>query len=141
MQAVFVIKWNILTSQPRRKQHSPPLAGYNSHLLTVSLQSDPSRLPPFVVRGIDDVKDVSILKTESLAWEATVFALVIVKHGSMKRSKNMKTGDYISLGNIYLRTICPILCSRKPTLLLKGKGLSWRKTFHFEGNICEVHLV
>lgn len=94
--------FNIMAKKVRRRrQHSPPLAGYNSHLLTVSLQSDPPCLPPLVIRGVDNVKDVSILKTESLAWEATVFALVIVKHGPVKRNKDMKEGDYISPGNIY----------------------------------------
>lgn len=77
----------------RRRQHSPPLAGYNSHLLTVPLQGDPPRLPPFIIWGVDDMKDVSILETESLAWEATVFALVIVKHGSVKGNKDVKAGD------------------------------------------------
>lgn len=76
----------------RRRQHSPPLAGYNSHFLAVPLQSDPPRLPPLIIWGIDDVKDVSILETEPLAWEATVFALVIVKHGSVKGNKEMKAG-------------------------------------------------
>lgn len=94
--------FNIMAKEVgRRRQHSPPLAGYNSHLLTVSLQSDPPCLPPFIVRGVDDVKDVSILKTESLAREATVFALVIVKHGSVEGNKEVKTGDSISFGNIY----------------------------------------
>lgn len=117
----------------RRRQHSPPLAGYNSHLLTVPLQSDPPRLPPFIIGGVDDVKDVSILETQSLAWEAAVFALVIVKHGSVKANKDMKAGDYISLGTL---TSEQLITSYVTGNLFQGeRSYSEENSFH-----CEVSL-
>lgn len=69
-----------------RKSILPSFAGNDTHLLTVSFQHDSPCLPPFIIRGIDNVENIPIFETQSLTWQPTVLAFVIVKHGSGKKN-------------------------------------------------------
>lgn len=85
-----------LISTPWRAEEQkaclPPFAGDDTHLLTVSLQSDSPRLPPLIIWRIDNMENISIFKTKPLTWQPTVLALVIVKHCSERNKKRQQ--DY-----------------------------------------------
>lgn len=50
----------------------PSLAGDDAHFLAVAMWGDTAGLPPLIIRGIDDMKDVPVLEAEPLAGETTV---------------------------------------------------------------------
>ena len=58
---------------------SPSLAGDDTHFLTVPMRGHAPGLPPLIIRGIDDVEDVPVPEAETLAGEAAVLWLLIVK--------------------------------------------------------------
>lgn len=64
--------------------YPPPLAGNDTHLLTVPFWSHSPGLPPLIIRGVDHVKDVSISETETLAGKTAVLRPLIVKQRSVK---------------------------------------------------------
>lgn len=68
--------------------HPPPLAWYDTHLLTVSFWSDSPGLPPLIIRGIDHMKDVSISETQTLAGKTAVLCPLVVKQRPI-RTQNM----------------------------------------------------
>lgn len=57
----------------------PFLAWYDPNLLTLPMGCNQPCLPPLIIGGIDDMQDVPIGKTQTLAREATVPGPVIVK--------------------------------------------------------------
>lgn len=81
-----------------QKAFLPPFAGDDAHLLTVSLQRDSSGLPPLIIRGIDNMENISVFKAKSLTWQPTVLALVIVKHGSERNGREGMVRNLRSYG-------------------------------------------
>lgn len=68
-------------------RHSPLLAGDDPNLLTLAVGRDKPRLPPLIVRGIDDMQDVPIGEAEPLAGQATVSSPIVVKQGSVEEQR------------------------------------------------------
>lgn len=66
----------------------PFLAWYDPNLLTLPMGCNQPCLPPLIIGGIDDMKDVPIGETQALAREATVPGPVVVKKSPGKTKRN-----------------------------------------------------
>lgn len=62
----------------------PFLAWNDPNLLTLSMWCDQPRLPPLVVRRINDMQDIPIRETQALAGQAAIPRSVVVKQSSKK---------------------------------------------------------
>lgn len=63
---------------------APFLAGNDANLLAFPVRRDEPRLPPLVIRGVDDMEDVAVGEAEALAGQTAVPRPVIVKQSSAK---------------------------------------------------------
>lgn len=68
-------------SLAKNLDNSPLFTGDHTNLLTLSMWSHQSCLPPLIIRGINDVQNVTIRETESLTWQAAVTSPIIIKQG------------------------------------------------------------
>lgn len=66
----------------KQKVGIPFLAGNDTNLLALSVWRDEPRLPPLIIRGIDDMENVTIWEAQALAWQAAVPRPIIVKQSS-----------------------------------------------------------
>lgn len=66
---------------------SPLLTGDHTDLLTFSVWGHQPCLPPLIIRGINDMKNVTIREAEPLAWQAAVPSPIIVKQGPERHSE------------------------------------------------------
>lgn len=66
-------------SPPPCHDSIPSLARDEANLVAVAVWMDAARLPPFLVGSVDHVQNVTKMEAQSLAQEATVLGLVIVK--------------------------------------------------------------
>lgn len=71
----------------------PFLAWYDPDLLTLPVGCNQPCLPPLVIGGVDDMQDVSVRKTQTLAGQTTVPGSVIVKEspGNAKQNHQQTT--------------------------------------------------
>lgn len=72
---------------PAAQDTLPALAGDDANLAGLAVRPHWARLPPLIVRGVDDVQNVTKAEVQPLAGEATVFGLVVVEEGSGDRSR------------------------------------------------------
>lgn len=73
-------------------RHTPLFAGDDSNLLALSVRCHQPRLPPLIVGGIDNVQDIPVRETESLAGQAAVPSAIIVKEGPAQEEENVRQG-------------------------------------------------
>lgn len=66
--------------------NAPLLTGDHTYLLAFSMCGHQSCLPPLVIRGINDMQNVTIGEAEPLAWQAAVPSPVIIKQGPETQS-------------------------------------------------------
>lgn len=67
--------------------NSPLLAGDHADLFTFSMWGHQPCLPPLIIRGINDMQNVTIGEAEPLAWQAAVPSPVIIKQGPEMHSE------------------------------------------------------
>lgn len=80
------------------QEGSPPFAGDKADVISLAVRVDPPRLPPLLVTGVDDMQHIPKAEAQSLAQEATVLGLVIVKQGP---------GGQAAFGQSLVRTPSP----------------------------------
>lgn len=72
------------------KHHDiPAFAWDNSNFITFSIWSYLPCLPPFIIRSINDMENITKFEVQSLTWKATVFSLVIIKQSSTLKRKQI----------------------------------------------------
>lgn len=108
------------------KAFLPPFAGDDPHLFTVPLQRDSPGLPPLVIRGVDNVENISIFKTKSLTWQPTVLALVIVKHGSVEMARENVVRNLCSTDFKFSILITPSCPENPSSIWYQHQGLTLR---------------
>lgn len=69
----------------------PFLAWNDTDLLALSMWCDQPRLPPLVIRRINDMQDIPIRETQALAGQAAVPRPVVIKQSS----KNKDGGELL----------------------------------------------
>lgn len=67
----------------------PFLAGNDANLLAFPVRRDEPRLPPLVIRGVDDMEDVAVGEAQALARQTAVPRPVIVKQSSARKKKDI----------------------------------------------------
>lgn len=67
-----------------KKVGVPFLAGDDANLLAFPMRRDQPRLPPLVIRGVDDMEDVAVGEAQALAGQTAVPRPVIVKQSSAR---------------------------------------------------------
>lgn len=65
----------------------PAFTGNYPNFVTLPIWCDLPGLPPFIIRSINNMEDISKFEVQSLTGKATVFSLVIIKKGSRLRRK------------------------------------------------------
>lgn len=65
----------------------PAFTGNYSNFITLPIGCNLPGLPPFIIRSINNMEDISKFEVQSLTGKATVFSLVIIKKGSRFRRK------------------------------------------------------
>ena len=70
----------------------PFLAGNDPDLVALAVWRDEPRLPPLIIRGVDDVKDVPVREAQTLAGQTAVPGAVIVKQGSAETKIHVLVG-------------------------------------------------
>lgn len=66
----------------------PAFTGNHPNFITLTIWCNLSGLPPFIIRSINNMEDISKFEVQSLTGKATVFSFVIIEKGSRVRRKS-----------------------------------------------------
>lgn len=82
--------------------HIPAFAGDVACLLKVPMWGKTSRLPPFIITAVQNMKNITETETHSLSEEPTICCLIIIKQSSARQTDS---SDIEPLSGCFLNTL------------------------------------
>lgn len=87
-QHLFVYVAQLASDKTVMDLYLPAFTGNHPNFITFTIWCNLPGLPPFIIRSINNMEDISKFEVQSLTGKATVFSFVIIKKGSRVKRKS-----------------------------------------------------